>query len=221
MKPKNNINEIEKRIHNKNKIELREEEDGNKTITGYALKWEELSEPLGIWFTFREKFSKGSFEEYLNNQSNDVKALMNHEQGKILGRRKNNTVKVFEDKIGLKYSLVLANTTLGNDLFESVKRQDIDGVSVGFRFSVEEWDEKDEKNIIRTIKKAELIEFSFTAWPAYTSTTTNTTTNIDNRNNDPYRNFISNAKKYKINWLIRCNKINSFKKFSKNMEGTK
>ena len=217
MKPKNNINEIEKRIHNKNKIELREEEDGNKTITGYALKWEELSEPLGIWFTFREKFSKGSFEEYLNNSDNDIKALMNHEQDKVLGRRKNNTVKVFEDQIGLHYKVTLANTTLGNDLFESVKRQDIDGVSVGFRFSVEEWDESNEKNIVRTIKKAELIEFSFTAWPAYTSTTTN----IDNRNNDPYRNFISNTKKDKINWLIRCNKINSFKKFSKNMEGTK
>lgn len=147
------------------KIEIREDDDGNKTLSGYAVKWEMKSQVLGMFMKFREKVQKGAFLESLNND--DQRFLWSHDTSKVLGRRQNNTLRLQEDGVGLRFELDLPNTTLGNDTYESIQRGDVDGVSFGFKSEDDEVDEPDDDMPLRTIKKAKLMEVSAVAFPAY------------------------------------------------------
>lgn len=146
-------------------IEIREDDDGNRTLTGYAVKWEMKSQVLGLFYKFREQFQKGAFLESLNDD--DQRYLWSHDVSKVLGRTKNGTLRLKEDNIGLRFEVDLPNTTLGNDTYESIKRGDVDGVSFGFRAIDDEVDEPEDDMPIRTVKKAKLLEVSAVAFPAY------------------------------------------------------
>ena len=146
-------------------VELRESDGGKRELTGYAVKWEQLSQKLGYYYRFQEKFTNGAFSESLSND--DQRALWNHNSDIVLGRTKNNTLTLVEDSEGLRFNIDLPNTSWGNDVYESVKRGDVDGVSFGFKMQTEEWDESDPDNVIRTVKKAQLFEVSPTPFPAY------------------------------------------------------
>lgn len=146
-------------------IEIREDDDGNRTLSGYAVKWEMKSSVLGMFFKFREQVKKGSFVESLNND--DQRFLWSHDMSKVLGRTKNNTLRLREDDTGLRFELDLPKTTLGNDTYESIKRGDVDGVSFGFKVEDDEVAEPDDDLPLRTIKKAKLLEVSAVAFPAY------------------------------------------------------
>jgi HK97 family phage prohead protease len=151
-------------------FEIRIAEDGKKYIEGYAIKWEQLSLPIGYYYKFREKFQNGAFDEYLKSGA-DTKFLVDHDTGKVLGRSNKGTLTLASDTVGLKYSLELPNTTLGNDAHEDVRTGNKEYISVGFKKISELWDESDETNVIRTVVKANLPEISLTAWPAYEQTT--------------------------------------------------
>lgn len=148
-----------------NKIEIREDEEGNRTISGYAVKWEKKSQVLGYFYKFREQFKKGAFADSL--VKDDQRFLWSHDTGKVLGRTKNSTLRLEEDEIGLRFELDLPKTTLGNDTYESIKRGDVDGVSFGFRMEDHEIEEPDDDLPLRTVKKARLLEVSAVAFPAY------------------------------------------------------
>lgn len=141
-----------------NEIDLREESEGKRTISGYAVKWEMKSHAMGYWRRFKEQFKRGSFTDSLT--IDDQLALWSHDTSKVLGRTKNGTLRLYEDEIGLRFELELPNTTLGNDAYETIRRGDVEGVSFAFQMQKEEWDENDIDNIIRTISKAKLIEVS-------------------------------------------------------------
>lgn len=146
-------------------LELRETEDKKRTISGYAVKWEQLSGKLGWYFRFRERFRKGAFTETLKND--EQKCLWNHNRDIILGSTKNGTLRISEDDIGLRFENDLPESEWGNNVYESIKRKDVEGVSFGFRMLGEEWDEADPDDRIRTVTKAKLGEISPTAFPAY------------------------------------------------------
>lgn len=146
-------------------IEIREDDEGNRTLSGYAVKWELKSQVLGMFFKFREQVKKGAFLESLNND--DQRFLWSHDTAKVLGRTKNNTLRLKEDDTGLRFELELPNTTLGNDTYETIKRGDVDGVSFGFRVEDDEVEEPDDDLPLRTVKKAKLLEVSAVAFPAY------------------------------------------------------
>lgn len=148
-----------------NKIEIREDDDGNRTISGYAVKWDKRSHVLGMFMKFREQFKKGAFLESLNED--DQRFLWSHDTSKVLGRVKNNTLRLKEDDTGLRFELDLPNTSLGNDTYESIKRGDVDGVSFGFNVIDDEIDEPEDDMPLRTVKKAKLAEVSAVAFPAY------------------------------------------------------
>ena len=150
-------------------FEVRVADDGKKFIEGYAIKWEELSVPIGYYYKFREKFQSGAFDDYLS--SGDTKFLVDHNTGKVLGRSKKGTLSLVSETVGLKYSLEIPATTLGNDAHEDVRCGNKEYISVGFKMVSELWDESDENNVLRTIVKANLPEISLTAWPAYEQTT--------------------------------------------------
>lgn len=164
-----------------NIFEIREKDDGKREIEGYALEWEQLSEELGWWFTYREKFKKGAFRDYLKDKDTDTKLLLGHNINQVLARSKYDTIELKEDNTGLWFRADLPDNTIGKDTLESVRRKDIDGVSVGFVVKKQEWDETDDDDVKRTIIQADLPEISLTAWPAYNSSS------VDTRENDPYK----------------------------------
>lgn len=159
------VDKTEQRELMTNKIEIREDDDGTRTISGYAVKWEKKSQVLGLYYKFREQFKSGAFLNSLNND--DQRFLWSHDTGKVLGRTKNNTLRLKEDDVGLRFELDLPNTTLGNDTYESIKRGDVDGVSFGFRVEDDEIEEPEDDLPLRTVKKAKLLEISAVAFPAY------------------------------------------------------
>lgn len=155
----------EKRNLTTNQVEIREDEGGQRVLTGYAVKWEMKSVPMGYFQRFKEQFKRGAFTESLTND--DQKALWSHDTSKVLGRTKNGTLRLFEADLGLRFELDLPDTTLGDDAYKSIKRGDVDGVSFGFSMLKQEWDESDPDNVVRTVTKAKLLEISPVAFPAY------------------------------------------------------
>lgn len=148
-------------------VEVRTNENGKRIVEGYAVKWGLRSHKIGN--RFYEVFHKGAFVEAVSK--NDIRALWSHDTSKILGRTKNETLKLLEDEIGLRFELELPSTTLGNDTFESINRGDVDGVSFGFRAISQDWDKRSNDEVIRNITKADLFEISPVGFPAYPDTT--------------------------------------------------
>jgi uncharacterized protein len=164
------------------KIEIREDEDGTRTLSGYAVKWEMKSHVLGYFRKFREQFKKGAFEDSLSKD--DQRFLWSHDTSKVLGRTKNNTLRLFEDAIGLRFELDLPDTTLGDDTYKSIKRGDVDGVSFGFQMIGHEIEEPDDDLMLRTVTKAKLLEVSAVAFPAYPDS------EVSARGYDPYKQYV-------------------------------
>lgn len=168
---------VEKRNLTTNDVEIREDENGNKTINGYAVKWDMKSVTMG-WRRFKEQFKRGAFTESLTND--DQLALWSHDTSKVLGRTKNGSLRLFEDDIGLRFELDLLDTTLGEDAYKTIKRGDVDGVSFGFQMLKQEWDEADSDNVIRSVTHAKLLEISPVAFPTYPDS------QVSARSSDPY-----------------------------------
>lgn len=118
---------------------------------------------MGLFKRFQEEFRKGAFADSL--ESEDQRFLWSHDTSKVLGRTKNNTLRLFEDELGLRFELDLPDTTLGDDTYKTIKRGDVDGVSFGFKKEEDEWADGDVT--LRSITKAKLLEVSAVAFPAY------------------------------------------------------
>lgn len=159
------MNKTELRELVTDQIDIREEDDGTRTLSGYAVKWEKKSHIMGFFRKFREQFKKGAFADSLGKD--DQRFLWSHDTSKVLGRTKNNTLRLSEDSIGLRFELDLPDTTLGDDTYKSIKRGDVDGVSFGFQKVNDEIEEPDDDLMIRTVTKAKLLEVSAIAFPAY------------------------------------------------------
>lgn len=170
-------------------IEIREDDDGNRTLTGYAVKWDKKSHVLGYWRKFREQFKKGAFAASLEND--DQRFLWSHDTSQVLGRTKNKTLRLKEDSTGLHFELDLPKTTLGNDTYETIKRGDVDGVSFGFSMLDDEMDEPDDDLPLRTVKKAKLFEVSAVAFPAYPDS------EVSARGFDPMKQRAEELKEYR------------------------
>lgn len=135
-----------------------------RTIAGYAAVF---NSEVDIGGYFREVIKPGAFADSL--ASADVRALVDHDSGRVIGRSKAGTLRLTEDERGLAVEIDLPDTTDGRDIGELVSRGDIDGMSFGFRVTHDEWDESQEPNL-RTIHKIELHEVSAVTWPAYADT---------------------------------------------------
>lgn len=183
------INKMETRELLTNKIEIREDDEGKRMLTGYAIKWGKKSQVLGYFYKFREQFKKGAFADSL--EKDDQRFLWSHDPSKVLGRTKNRTLRLEEDDVGLRFELDLPNTTLGNDTYESIKRGDVDGVSFGFKMEDHEIEEPDDDLPLRTVKKARLLEVSAVAFPAYPDS------EVSARGYDPLKEYITERENLK------------------------
>lgn len=137
--------------------------DKGKTVAGYAAVFNQEADIGG---SFREIIAPGAFKGSLDN---DVRALVDHDTGRVIGRSKAGTLRMKEDKHGLAVEIDLPDTTDGRDLAHLLERGDISGMSFGFRVTHDEWDETKEIPT-RTIRAVELFEVSAVAFPAYDGT---------------------------------------------------
>ncbi len=142
--------------------ELRADGDGLPKIGGYAL----ILDSVEYVFGFSERFRPGAFDLATNR---DVRALVEHDPTKLLGRTKNGTLALSIDERGLLSEITPPDTTLARDTVASIRRGDIDGQSIGFRVLADEWHLQDDE-MFRDIIKAELFDVSVTANPVYTNT---------------------------------------------------
>lgn len=150
-------------------IEVRDSEDSNDmTIEGYALKFGTWSENLG---GFIETIDKRALD---STPLDDVRALIDHNSGQVIGRSTNDSLKLTVDETGLKFNLTLPNTTYARDLYENVRVGNIDNCSFGFSIANDgdEFTYDKEQNIRkRTIKEiGSLVEISMVSFPAYKDT---------------------------------------------------
>jgi HK97 family phage prohead protease len=120
---------------------------------------------IGGWY--REIFASGAFSESLKTA--DVRALVDHDHGRVIGRTSSGTLRLSDNMDGLQVEIDLPDTTDGRDLGVLLERGDISGMSFAFVPVIEEWDESGEVPL-RTIKKADIFEVSAVAFPAYPDT---------------------------------------------------
>lgn len=155
------MTELEKRGGNLG-VETRAGGD-KRTLTGYAAVF---NSDTAIGDYFVERVAPGAFAETIKG---DIRALVDHDWGRVIGRTKSGTLRLVEDERGLKVEVDVPNTTDGNDLWELVERGDVSGMSFGFRVTKQSWDETGDTPI-RTIEAVDLYEVSAVAFPAYDDT---------------------------------------------------
>lgn len=139
--------------------------DDKRTLGGYAAVFNSDT-TIGDYFI--ERIAPGAFSKSI--ASGDVRALVDHNMGRVIGRTKSGTLRLVEDERGLMAEIDVPDTTDGNDLWTLVERGDVSGMSFGFRVTKQDWDETGDMPI-RTIHEVELFEVSAVAWPAYDDTT--------------------------------------------------
>lgn len=137
---------------------------GKRTLTGYAAVFGAQADIGGY---FREVIAAGAFATTL--QQDDVRALFDHDSGRLLGRKSTGTLRLEEDAKGLRVEIDLPDTSDGRDVAQLVERGDLDGMSFGFIVRKEQWDETVEPPT-RTILDVELREVSAVTFPAYADT---------------------------------------------------
>lgn len=138
-------------------------EDEKRTLVGYASVFNSPADIGGWWI---ETIAPGAFAGTIGG---DVRALVDHDHGRVIGRTKSGTLRLAEDAKGLRCEIDVPDTTDGNDLWTLVERGDISGMSFGFRVTKEVWDETVEPPQ-RTILAVDLMEVSAVAWPAFDDT---------------------------------------------------
>lgn len=115
-----------------------------------------------------ESIAPGAFD---NTLSGDIRALINHDTTLVLGRTKARTLELRTDAHGL-WGRITINRNDGDalNLYERVKRGDVDQCSFGFDIISQETDFRDDGSVHWTITEVELFEVSPCTFPAYEET---------------------------------------------------
>jgi len=137
---------------------------GKRTIVGYAAVFNSETDIGGY---FREVIAPGAFDQTL--RQDDIRALFDHDSGRLLGRKSAGTLRLTEDSKGLRVEIDLPDTSDGRDVATLVERGDLDGMSFGFIVRKEQWDETIDPPR-RTIQAVDLREVSAVTFPAYADT---------------------------------------------------
>lgn len=141
------------------------EESNEYIIEGYFAVFNSDYE---IWPGMTESVAPGAFS---NTLAEDVRALIDHETRLVLGRNKVGTLELKEDARGLWGRIRLnPNDSDAMNLYERVKRGDVDQCSFGFQILDEETEYREDGSIHWTIREVRLYEVSICTFPAYEET---------------------------------------------------
>lgn len=115
-----------------------------------------------------ESIAPGAFTKTL---SGDIRALTNHDTTLVLGRTKAHTLELREDSRGLWGSISINRKDAdAMNLYERVKRGDVDQCSFGFDIRSEDTDIREDGSIHWTLREVDLYEVSCCTFPAYEET---------------------------------------------------
>ena len=141
------------------------DDGGNLSIEGYFAVFGSVYE---IAPGMSESIAPGAFDKTL---SGDIRALINHDTTLVLGRTKAGTLNLRTDNRGLWGHIdVNPNDSDAMNLYERVKRGDVDQCSFGFDIIDEETEFREDGSVHWTIKEVELYEVSPCTFPAYEET---------------------------------------------------
>jgi HK97 family phage prohead protease len=142
-----------------------ETDNGNMFIEGYFAVF---GQPTELWAGAFEEIAPEAFN---NTLGNDIRALINHDTTLVLGRNKANTLELRADSHGL-WGRITINEKDSDavNLYERVKRGDVDQCSFGFNILNEETDWKDDGTVRWTLREIDLHEVSVCTFPAYEET---------------------------------------------------
>lgn len=148
-------------------FETREAEDGTPHISGHFAVFNSNYE---IAPGMTESIAPGAFSRTLG-ENPDVRALVNHDTTLVLGRTKAGTLKLRQDEIGLWGDVEInRNDFDAMNLYERVKRGDVDQCSFGFSIRSENTDVLPDGGYHWTITDVDLYEVSACTFPAYQAT---------------------------------------------------
>lgn len=146
-------------------LKTRAEQNGEMYIEGYFAVYNQETE---LWPGAYEEIAPGAFDDTL---SNDIRALVNHDPNYVLGRNKAGTLELKSDSRGLWGRIKInPNDTDAVNLYERVKRGDIDQCSFGFNILDEETEWREDGTVKWRLKKIDLHEVSVVTFPAYEQT---------------------------------------------------
>ena len=129
-----------------------------------------------VVFNSETELYDGMYEEisdkaFANIDLTDIRALADHDTAKVLGRTKSQTLSLTVDEKGLFGEITInKNDTEAVNLYERVKRGDIDQCSFGFNILNEQMEQRADGTTKWTITEIELFEVSVVTFPAYSDT---------------------------------------------------
>ena len=152
------------REYRKMLLEVREAEDTDYMVSGYATTFDEPYTLYGIGDgkVVKEQVSRNAFD---NTDRSDVILQYDHE-GVVFARLSNETLKLTVDDHGLFVEAYLGGTANGRNLYEEIKGGYINKMSFGFTVTDDELAEAD-YGYLRTIKAiGKLYDVSAVSIPA-------------------------------------------------------
>ena len=146
------------------KFQTREENE-EKRIEGYFSVFDGIYD---IAPGVSESIDSHAFD---NTLSGDIRALINHDTTLVLGRTAAHTLELRTDAHGLWGSILInPNDQDAMNMYERVKRGDVDQCSFGFDITTEDTEVREDGSVHWTIKGIKLYEVSVCTFPAYETT---------------------------------------------------
>lgn len=145
-------------------------EDGEELlIEGYFAVFDSNYD---IWPGASESIAQGAFSSSL--ETDDIRALTNHNTDLVLGRTRAGTLALREDTHGLWGSIrINPKDTDAMNTRERVLRGDVSQCSIGFEIIREDTEFREDGSVHWTIREVKLYEVSVCTFPAYTETNVN------------------------------------------------
>lgn len=169
-------------------------EEGKLTVQGYAAVF---NEPALIWeseWTGYKYFERVDPKAFEGADMSDVCFKYNHiDIAMVLARTRNKTLVLATDDHGLSIRADIAQTNTGKDVYELIRRGDLDKMSFAFTVEKEqvEYDEK-AKTCTRTILKFDKIfDVAVVDFPAYDGTEIST---VEGRGAEYFKEMEEKAK---------------------------
>jgi len=165
------------REYRKMLLEVKDTEDTDYTVTGYATTFDEpyTLYSIGDGKVVKEQVSRNAFD---NTDRSDTIMQFDHE-GVVFARLSNDTLKLTVDDHGLFVEAYLGGTSNGRNLYEEIKGGYINKMSFGFTVTDDDLAEAD-YGYLRTIKAiGKLYDVSAVSIPANDYTEISARNHID------------------------------------------
>lgn len=102
----------------------------------------------------RDIMEKSAFKKTLQEQRTRIKTLFNHDWNTIIGK----PIEMYEDSKGLYTKTQFVNTLKSNEIYELIKENIVNELSIGYDIVKKDYDKIKNTNHLREVK---LYEYSF------------------------------------------------------------